>query len=311
MSQNVVPLNAGARSYTGKQLSLIRRTVAKDCTPDEFDMFMEVSRRAGLDPFRKQIHALVFNKDRPDKRQMSIITGIDGYRAIAARCGDYRPGDRAPVIEYDETLKDPATNPLGIVRAEVTGYKLGPDGQWHAVVAEAYWEEYAPLKEVWEYSDETKKREPTGRFELAKGNWRTMGRLMIVKCAEALMLRKGWPEALSGLYASEEMDRAVVQDANASETVAAHEETLRLQRVHAADTISMLWRAGDPIEQVPLGQMHDRCVAFIQASESPTGLEAWQNINHAVLQEFWARAKADALDVKKALESRMTELREG
>jgi hypothetical protein len=46
---------------------------------------MEVARRVGLDPFRRQIYAVVYNKDKPKKRKMSIITGIDGFRAVAAR----------------------------------------------------------------------------------------------------------------------------------------------------------------------------------------------------------------------------------
>ena len=60
------------------QLDLIRRTIAKDCSRAEFDLFIETAQRYGLDPFRRQIMPLVFSKDRPDKRRMVIIVGIDG-----------------------------------------------------------------------------------------------------------------------------------------------------------------------------------------------------------------------------------------
>jgi len=79
---NVAVLPTAALS--AQQITLIRRTIANDCNDAEFDLFMAAARSAGLDPFRKQISPLVFNKNKPDKRRMSIITTIDGLRVIAA-----------------------------------------------------------------------------------------------------------------------------------------------------------------------------------------------------------------------------------
>jgi phage recombination protein Bet len=104
--------------FTGRQLELIRHTVAKDCTPDEFNLFIAVAQRAGLDPFRRQISALVFNKKHPDRRRMAVVTGIDGLRAIAARSGRYRPSETEPGINYLPDLKA-STNPLGVEKAVV------------------------------------------------------------------------------------------------------------------------------------------------------------------------------------------------
>ena len=46
----------------------------------------------------------MYSKDKPDKRKVTFITGIDGFRAVAARNRDYRPGDDEPVIVYDDGL---------------------------------------------------------------------------------------------------------------------------------------------------------------------------------------------------------------
>jgi phage recombination protein Bet len=99
---SITPIRPGA-NYTAEQMRLVHRTVAKDCDNDEFDLFMTIARHTGLDPFRKQIHALVFNKDRRDKRRMVTIVGIDGMRAIAARSGRYRPDEKEPVYTTIQT----------------------------------------------------------------------------------------------------------------------------------------------------------------------------------------------------------------
>src|SRR4051812_13923504 len=100
----IVPIRPGT-DYTGAQLALIKRTVAKDTNSDEFDLFMSVARMKGLDPFSKQISAIVFNKAKADKRNMSIITTIDGMRAIAGRSNRYRPDEDEPEFTYDPSLK--------------------------------------------------------------------------------------------------------------------------------------------------------------------------------------------------------------
>lgn len=304
---NVVPIRTmepvRPRDYNPAQLALIRRTVAADTTQDEFDMFIEVCRRVGLDPFRKQLYCLVYNKDKPDKRKVAFITGIDGFRAVAQRNGDYRPDDAEPEIAIDPDQANPATNPLGIVKAVVKAYKRGPDG-WHAVVGVAHWDEFAPLVEEWAYDEAKGKRQPTGKYELAIGNWRKMPRVMIVKCAEAQALRRGWPEDLSGVYSPEEMDGATMRDITPSAEIEQHEQQRRLALINAKDTIPIQWAAGEPIEAVPMGQFADRVSAFVRGMDSPTGLDKWETTNKAGLNEFWARQKPDALELKKVIEGR-------
>ena len=282
----------------GKQLALIRNTVAKDCNAAEFDQFMHICRAVRLDPLRRQIYAFVFDKNKPDKRRMSIVTGIDGYRAIAERTGNYRPDNRAPRIEYSDAAKNPDTNPLGIVRAEVSVFKFA-HGEWFEVVGEAYWDEFAPVKELWDND------KPTGRFQLdrKKDNWRKMARVMICKCAEAQAERKGWPDDFSGLELQEEVDRRQTIDLTATEIADAAEKDQRLERI-GGPAITILWNDHEPLQRVPVGQAADRVLAFIQANKAePTTIAVWEDRNRYALQELWAMDKSAALEVKKALEA--------
>lgn len=293
---------------TPKQLDLMRRTVAADCSPEEFDLFCEVSRRVGLDPFRKQIYAVVYNKDKPEKRKMSIITAIDGFRAVAERSGKYRPGEDEPEIIYDENAKDPRTNPLGIVRAIVTVYKYGPDGKWHPLKGVAYWTEFAPLVEIWAYDADAGKKRPTGEFELPQNsNWRKMPRVMISKCAEVQGIRKGWPEDLAGVYAPEEMERVTI-DATASEIAEQAAVEKRLTAIGGKDNLVVMWAPGEPLATVPIGEFADRCIEWLHDATDGNTIKAWMETNKATMNEFWARAKSDALAVKAFAEKRVKEL---
>lgn len=298
----IVPLRS---DYTGAQLALIKRTVAKDTNNDEFDLFMAVARMKGLDPFSKQISAIVFSKDNPDKRNMSIITTIDGMRAIAARSGRYRPDEDEPNYAYDADAKDPATNPAGLVKAVVRIYIADPaaPGGWKPATGVAYWEEFAPIKEQWAWQDGDngrRERRPTGKQTL-DGNWPKMPRIMLAKCAEAQALRKAFPEDLSGLYEGAELDRAQALEVTATEIIGAHEADSRLTRIGAANAITFQLSPTSPLEHIPIGQVADRILDA--ARDWDVQQFRWfGSANTHPLREFWARAQSDALGLKAELE---------
>jgi phage recombination protein Bet len=169
--------NAAIFGIDADKVELIRSTVAANATPDELKLFLYHVSRTGLDPMARQIYFQKrFNKRR-GKSEMTIITGIDGYRLIADRTGQYA-GNDDPVF-------DDEANPR---KAKVTVYKIIGNVRC-PFTASARWEQYYPGDEQ-------------GFM------WRKMPHLMLGKCAEALALRKAFPAELSGIYIKEEMEQA-------------------------------------------------------------------------------------------------------
>jgi phage recombination protein Bet len=294
---NVATLPSAA-GFTPAQLSLIRRTVAADTNADEFDLFVAAARHAGLDPFRRQISAIVFSKDNPSKRKMSIIVNIDGFRVIAARSGNYRPDDREPAYVFDAELKSPE-NPKGLVSASVRVFKRDQSGEWFPCVGIAHWDEFAPIKDEW--AD----RQRTGR-KIVDGNWARMPLVMLAKCAEAQALRRAFPDAFSGLYAEDEMDKHMAET-TASEMVEAHARDMRVARI-GGKAILLSMSPGAPLESVPLGQVADRIVEAMSNMRDPRQVATFQANNAEPLKQFWSESPGDALEVKRLIEARKAEL---
>lgn len=303
--------------FAGRNLALIQRTVAADCNEAEFDLFIHAARHLGLDPLRKQIYAFVFSKENVKKRRMSIITAIEGFRAIAERAGNYRPDEDEPGYETDPALVS-ASNPAGLVKASVRVYKFS-HGAWHKVTAAAYWTEYAPLKEGWsetvrvedgtwpDGNPKFKEKPAAGATKTSvldtSGNWGKMPRLMLSKVAEALALRKAWPDDFSGAYVAEEMDRAIAIDMSPSEAAAAGATEQRMEKIGAGNSILVDWLDNKEIVPVPIGQFADRSMAFIKEHhDEPSMIGMWQNRNRHALREFWGHSPSDALELKKEIE---------
>ena len=85
-----------------QKINLLRDTIANGAPPLEFDLFVAVCNRTGLDPFAKQIYFI----ERGGK--WSWQTSIDGYRLIADRTGNYAGSDD-PVFTERGDKPDTAT----------------------------------------------------------------------------------------------------------------------------------------------------------------------------------------------------------
>lgn len=150
---------------------LVRRTIAQGATDAELDLYFYDCHRRGVHPLDKLIH---FTK-RAGK--YVPVTSIDFLRSRAADSEQLAGSDDAIFVE--------GKNGGPPLSASVTVYRL-THGQRFPYTATARWSEYNP----------------------GGGLWQKMPHVMLAKCAEALALRKAFPQELAGLYTGEEMAQA-------------------------------------------------------------------------------------------------------
>ena len=141
------------------------------------EAFLQHCRRTQLDPIARQIYAIC------RKGRWGIQISIDGARLIAERSGKYAgqtpvewTGDGQTWTQVWLDRQPPAAARVGVHRSDFRG----------PLYAVAHFQAYAAGG-------------PLGG---------QMAALMVGKCAEMLALRKAFPQDLSGLYSTEEMDQA-------------------------------------------------------------------------------------------------------
>lgn len=170
MSSEITKINHSVSlgDYTPEQIKLIQTTVAKGATPDEFALFMYRCKIMGLDPLKPgQIHFIKYGGGPG-----SIVVGIDGMRARAARTGKHDGTNRGAILNEKGELI----------------------GAW-AEVSRKDWRH--PAREEVRFAE----------YSTGKAGWAKMPETMIKKCAEAAALRMAFPDELGGIYAEEEIQK--------------------------------------------------------------------------------------------------------
>ena len=160
--------------YEDKQVAAtLKQTVAAGLTDAEFSLFVQFCQGTGLNPFKKEIWAIKAGG------RLQLMTGINGFRAIANNHQNY------------------------------DGIEIGLIGKGGEYLSAAYpGNDYIG---AWSKCYRKDRKIPTegiamlADYDKSFGNWKSMKRVMIMKCAESVALRQAFPQQLNGLYTPDEM----------------------------------------------------------------------------------------------------------
>ncbi len=172
--------NAGLVEWTEERRRVLRDVLAKNLSDAQFELYIMVCRHTRLDPFKKQIYAII------REGELTFQTGIGGYRAIANRTGEY------------DGPSDPEW--------------CGPDGKWRPE-----WLAKEPPAAARVYAFRKGFRKPIlgfARYDayvaltkqgLPAMRWAKDPTGQLAKCAEALAIRRGFDEEVGAVRTIEEM----------------------------------------------------------------------------------------------------------
>lgn len=156
-----------------KMIATLKQTVAVGLNNEEFQLFSQFCKATGLNPFKKEIWAIKAGG------RLQLMTGINGFFEMANR------------------------NP------QFDGYESGLIGKNGELLSGAY--PGSDFIGAWAKVYRKDRRIPTegiamlSEYDKGQGNWPKMKRVMILKCAESVALRKSFPQDMNGLYTAEEM----------------------------------------------------------------------------------------------------------
>lgn len=145
-----------------------------------------------LTPTKRQVHFSLRNKKDESggwTKELTFLVTVDGLRGIAERGGAYQ-GQVGPFwCGSDGVWKDVWLSNEPPAAAKIGVYKTNFREALYAVA------------KFDEYKQTTKDGNVTGM-------WLKMPATMVAKCAEALAIRRAFPDETSGIYTVEEMQQA-------------------------------------------------------------------------------------------------------
>lgn len=161
--------NLVARDFDQRELALIRDTVARGASQEEFNLFLYRCKHMGLDPLKPGEIFFIKYGNSPG----TIVVGREGFRKRAAATGLH------------------------------TGTKLGVIRDNNSKCIGAWCEVF---RRGWEHP--ARVEVSLAEYNTGKAQWAKMPETMIQKIAEAAALRMAFPDELGGIYTKEEMDQA-------------------------------------------------------------------------------------------------------
>lgn len=188
--------------WTVEQQAALRTLGLEDVPNADLAAFLHLVQRSGLDPFAREVYLIGrWDKDAPNNTRYTVQTGIDGFRHIAERTGEYDGREGPWWCGPDGVWKDIWLADEPPVAAKVKVYRVGMRMPVDAV---AHYREFVPT-----YRDRRTQEDKVTPM------WAKMPAHMLAKCAEALAIRQAFPRQTSGIYSDDEMGRADV-DAKAA-----------------------------------------------------------------------------------------------
>jgi phage recombination protein Bet len=167
----------------------VRATIFPGSSDAELALFFYQCNTTGVHPLSKLIIPIKYGQGSDAK--ISFISTIDLHRSKANDTGAY-DGQDEPIFEgqIDQECKDADGNIQNLPVPELCKVAVYRKNVGRPFIGIARWKEYYPGQQ--------------------KGHkWRQMPFLMLSKCAEALALRKGFPDELHNLYTEEEMQNTI------------------------------------------------------------------------------------------------------
>ena len=201
------------------QLALLKDTICKGSSDSEFQLFVQICNRVRLDPFARQIYSIARYDKKLGREVRQTQTSIDGFRVIAERSHEYEGQTKPEWCGKDGVWRDVWLEDVAPFAARVGVYRKN--------CREAFWG-------VARFDAYAQAKDGGGLTYM----WSKMGDNQIAKCAEALALRKAFPQDLSGLYTTDEMaqeDNEPVIVARPADAATSTVQTTRLLAEALAD----------------------------------------------------------------------------
>jgi phage recombination protein Bet len=276
-SNSALAVSTDQPFWNQQQLAALAQIGVQNAPPADLAVFLNFAQRTGLDPFARQIYMI--GRYTKTGTKWTIQASIDGLRIVAERSGDYAGQTPVEYCGADGSWRDVWTGNEPPVAARVGVLRHGFNAPLYAV---AYFDEYVQTD---------KEGRPTQM-------WASKPKLMLAKCAEALALRKAFPNDLAGLYTADEMGHPEAKAVLTEQTPQPVDEVIEGEVV---DT-----RTGEVAPAQTEAPASDPQLRAIGAMLGKLGVKD-RDARHAYVSEIISRDIFDGKDLTKVEASKVIE----